>query len=56
MSGDFVLSKWAEDNELSTETLEALAQKGFASKKTISKLSSDLIRQEFKKLHLAHII
>jgi hypothetical protein len=53
MSGDFVLFKWAEDNELSTETREALAQKGFASKKTISKLSSDLIRQEFKKLPLA---
>ena len=47
------LQGWAKDYELCPETLAALAQKGFASKKTLSKLTADLIATEFKKLPLA---
>jgi hypothetical protein len=47
------LEDWAKEFELSSDTLTALAQKGFSSKKTIKKLTDELIKSEFKKLPLA---
>jgi hypothetical protein len=46
------LEHWAAEFELSSDTLACLAQKGFASKRTIKKLTGELIRAEFKKLPL----
>jgi hypothetical protein len=52
-TGEFDLSEWAKHFELSEETLAALSQKGFATKRTLSKLTTELIKTEFKKLSLA---
>ena len=53
MAGQFDLDKWAEEFELSAETLKIMADKGFNSLKTISKLSPDIIKKELKGLSVA---
>lgn len=50
---EFDKSHWAEKFELANDTLETLAQQGFASRLTLSKLTPELIKQGFKKLPLA---
>ena len=52
----FQKSEWAERFELTADTLDALAQKGFNSELTLSKLTPELARQEFKKLPLAQVL
>ena len=46
----FLKREWAERFELTTDTLDTLAQKGFDSELTLSKLTLELARQQFKKL------
>lgn len=38
---------WEKDFELFPETLAALARKGFASKRTLSKLTPEIISKEY---------
>ena len=45
----FVLSEWAEANELAPETITALGEKGFSTFKSITKLTVEIIRKEFTK-------
>lgn len=52
----FNLNDWAGSFELSQDTLNALAEKGFKTHRTLSKLTSALIKQEFKKLPLAQFL
>ena len=46
----FSLEQWATDFELEEDTVQSLASKGFKSKRSISKLTADLIKKEFKGL------
>lgn len=46
---DFNIKDWAEEYELSPETLNLLEDKGFISKKSLSKLSSDMVKTLFAK-------
>ena len=50
------LDTWAAEFELCPDTLTCLAQKGFSSKGTFKKLTSELIRAEFKKLPLGQLM
>ena len=43
----FNLKQWARDFELEEATMDALADKGFKSKLSISLLTATLIKQEF---------
>ena len=49
----FNLDEWSNEYELNEVTLTIMADKGFNSKKTISKLIFDLIKKEFKGLSVA---
>lgn len=56
-TGEFDINQWAESFELSTETVQALAQKGFSTRRTLSKLTNDVLKaSEFKKLPLAQFL
>jgi hypothetical protein len=46
----FNLEQWATDHELEQDTMKALSDKGFKSSRSISKLSAELVRKEFKNL------
>ena len=47
---------WATAFELSTDTLDIFVQKCFGAKLMLSKLTTDLLRSEFKKLPLAQFL
>ena len=47
---NFELAKWTEEYELEDETVLALREKGFKSYRSISKLTPDMIKKEFKTL------
>jgi hypothetical protein len=47
---EFTVELWAKEFELENATIEALAEKGFKSKRSLSKLHKDLIKKEFKGL------
>lgn len=53
MADLFNLDTWAEANELTQDTIKLLGDKGFKTEKTISKLTPDIIKKEFKTLQLA---
>lgn len=52
---EFLLDKWAQEFELTSDTVDALAQKGFNTKRTLAKLTNELIKTEFKKLPLGQL-
>lgn len=54
-AGEFNIATWAKEFELTADTIDALAQKGFATKRTLAKLTPELIKAEFKKLSLAQL-
>lgn len=45
----FSVKTWAEEFEITPDTLQILEDKGFNSKKSISKLSTDMIKKDFAK-------
>ena len=49
----FNFDEWSNDYELNEDTLKIMADKGFISKKTISKLTSEIIKKELKGLSVA---
>lgn len=53
---DFNIQEWAKNFEISDETLSALDKKGFNSKRSIKKLTKDIIKTEFKALKTAQML
>lgn len=55
---EFDVKAWGDSFELTADTLEALKQKGFSSKRSLSKLTVDVISktQAFKQLPLAQFL
>lgn len=53
MSDNFTIADWAKNFEITEDSLKILADKGFASRLTLSKLTPEIIKAEFKKLPLA---
>ena len=55
---EFNVNEWASAYELSDDTVTALANQGFATRRTLSKLMPELISQnaQFKKLPLAQML
>lgn len=44
---DFNIDEWAREYELEESTIAALAEKGFKSRRSLSKLNTELIKKEF---------
>ena len=53
---DFKLDSWKEENELSEEIMQMLDQKGFNSQLTLSLLTPELIKKEFKTVKPAQML
>ena len=56
MKMEFFVAEWAKEYELSEETIGSLDKKGFNSKRSMSKLTKEIIKCEFKGLKAAQIL
>lgn len=46
---EFSIESWAEDYEITKETLDVLSARGFNSKKSLSKLTPDIVKKDIAK-------
>ena len=53
---DFNITNWAAEYELEEGTINALAEKGFKTRRSLSKLTPDIIKKELKGLLVAQLL
>jgi hypothetical protein len=55
-SSQFEFAAWCEEYELEAETIKALTDRGFKSYKSVSKLTPDMVKKDFKGLLPAQVL